>query len=147
MVVGIAGVVIPVLPGALLVFIGMVVAAWADDFERVGWPMLILLGLLAAISYLLDFVAGLIGVRRLGASNRAMWGAAIGTIVGLFFGVLGVLIGPFLGAVLGELTSRRPLAEVGKAGAGAWIGVVLGAALKVALVGIMVGLFVVALAF
>jgi len=141
MLIGLAGVIVPILPGALLVFAGMIVGAWADGFETVGWKTLTALGLLALASYLLDFIAGLVGVRKLGASRRAVWGAALGTVVGLFFGLPGLLLGPFIGAVVGELTLHRRLKEAGKAGAGAWIGIVLGAAVKVALIGIMLGLF------
>ena len=144
MLIGLVGVIVPVLPGALLVFAGMVVGAWADGFERVGWKSLTVLGLLALASYLLDFVAGLVGVRKLGSSRRAVWGAALGTVAGMFFGLPGLLLGPFVGAVAAELTLRRPLRDAGRAGAGAWIGIVLGAAVKVALVGIMVGLYVAA---
>ena len=144
MLIGLAGVIVPILPGAVLVFAGMVVGAWADGFENVGWKTLTALGLLALASYLLDFIAGLVGVRKLGASRRAVWGAGIGTVVGLFFGLPGLLLGPFVGAVVGELTLRRRLKEAGRAGAGAWIGIVLGAAVKVALIALMVGLFVAA---
>ena len=142
---GLVGVVIPVVPGAILVFAGMVVAAWADGFAHIGWMTITMLGLLAGLSYLLDYVAGMLGVRQFGASQRAMWGAATGTIIGLFFGLPGLVLGPFVGAVLGELSIRRQLRAAGKAGAGAWIGMILGAAMKVALIGVMIGLFVAAL--
>jgi uncharacterized protein YqgC (DUF456 family) len=142
---GLIGVVVPVLPGTLLVFVGMALGAWADGFVHIGWGTLAILALLALASYLLDFAAGLIGVRRLGASKWAVWGAAIGTVVGLFFGLPGLLLGPFIGAVLGEYAVRRQLKEAGKAGAGAWIGMVVGAAAKVALIGIMIGIFLAAL--
>jgi uncharacterized protein YqgC (DUF456 family) len=146
-VLGLVGVVAPVVPGALLVFAGMVLGAWADGFTHIGWATLTILGLLALASYLLDFAAGLVGVRQFGASRRAVWGAAIGTVVGLFFGLPGLILGPFVGAVLGEYTVRRQLKEAGRAGAGAWIGIVLGAAAKVALVGVMLGIFLAALLF
>ena len=138
---GVIGTVLPGLPGAVLIFAGLVVAAWADGFQHVGaWP-LAGLGVLAAGSYAVDFAAGAFGAKRFGASPRAALGAALGALVGLFAGVVGVLVGPFVGAVLGELTLRRDLRQAGRAGLGAWLGMALGTALKVALVFSMLGLF------
>ena len=142
--VGLAGVVLPVVPGAVLVFLGLLLAAWIDGFSRVGVAPLALLALLTATVYAIDFAAGSFGAKHLGASRRAVWGAAIGTLVGLFFGLPGILLGPFLGAVLGEYTAHRQLAKAGKAGAGTWLGLALGAAAKVALVFGMLALFTVA---
>jgi uncharacterized protein YqgC (DUF456 family) len=84
------------------------------------------------------------GALHLFSSRRAVWGAAIGTLVGLFFGLPGILLGPFLGAVAGEYTAHRQLARAGKAGAGTWLGLALGAAAKVALVFGMLALFTIA---
>ena len=142
--VGLAGVVLPAVPGAILVFLGLLVAAWIDGFSRVGVPTLALLALVTAAVYAIDFVAGSFGARRLGASPRAVWGAALGAVVGLFFGLPGILLGPFLGAVAGEYTAHRQLGRAGRAGAGTWLGLALGAAAKVALVFAMLALFALA---
>ncbi len=142
--VGLAGVVLPAVPGAILVFLGLVLAAWIDGFSRVGVPILALLAMLTAAAYAIDFAAGSFGARHLGASRRAVWGAALGTLVGLFFGLPGILLGPFLGAVAGEYTAHRQLARAGRAGAGTWLGLALGAAAKVALVFAMLALFTIA---
>jgi uncharacterized protein YqgC (DUF456 family) len=139
---GLAGLVLPALPGAPLLLLGLVLAAWAEDFAHVGPAMLVLLGLLASLTYVADFLASAFGARRFGASSRAVVGAAVGGIVGLFFGVAGVLLGPFAGAVLGELSARRSLGDAGRAGVGATLGLVLGLALKIALAVSMLGLFV-----
>ena len=143
-VVGIAGVVLPALPGTWLVFAGLVVAAWADGFTRVGTWTLVLLGVLAAASYAIDFAAAALGARRFGASTRAMTGAALGTLLGLFFGLPGLIVGPFVGAVAGELTTTRDVARVGRAGVAAWVGFAIGTAVKVALVFVMLGIFIAA---
>jgi uncharacterized protein YqgC (DUF456 family) len=140
-VIGLAGVVLPGLPGTILVFGGLVVAAWADGFSRVGPVTLVVLGVLAAASYGIDFIAAALGAKRLGASPRAMAGAALGTLLGLFFGLPGLIIGPFVGAVAGELTMHRDLARAGRAGLAAWIGFAIGMAVKVALVFVMIGIF------
>jgi hypothetical protein len=144
-VIGLIGVVLPALPGTLLIFAGLLLGAWADGFTKVGmWP-LIAIGVIGVASYCVDFVATALGAKTLGASPRAMVGAALGTLAGLFFGLPGIIIGPFIGAVIGELTTHRDLAKAGKAGAAAWIGFAIGTAVKVALAFLMVAIFLSAL--
>ena len=144
-IVGMIGIVMPALPGHLLVFAGLVVAAWADGFERVGAVTLVIIGLVAAASYAIDFAAAAIGARRLGASKRAMAGAALGTLLGLFLGLPGLIIGPFVGAVVGELTTNRDWKQAGRAGVAAWIGFAIGTAVKVGMAFAMIGIFLAAL--
>jgi uncharacterized protein YqgC (DUF456 family) len=141
--VGLLGVVLPALPGPPLVFLGALLGAWAEGFVYLGWGSLAVLGALASLAVAVDFVAGAFGVRRYGASNRAVIGAIIGAAVGLFFGIAGVIAGPFVGAVLGELSVRRNLLAAGRAGVGATIGLVLGAAAKLAIACAMLGVIVV----
>ena len=143
--VGIAGTFLPALPGTLLVFAGLFLAAWADGFARVGWPTLLVLGLLTALSYAVDLVATAVGARTFGASRRAAVGAVLGTLLGLFFGIPGLIIGPFAGALAGEIWARKGFEGAAQAGIGAWLGFVVGAAVKLAIVFGMVGLFVAAL--
>ncbi len=141
---GIVGLVLPALPGPLLLFAGLWLAAWAEGYVYVGTATLVFLGILAAVASLADFVAGAFGARRYGASGRSVTGAALGAVVGLFFGIPGLLLGPFIGALLGELSARRDLIAAGRAGWGATIGLVLGTAAKVALGITMLGVFVLA---
>lgn len=145
-VVGIAGTILPALPGIPLVFAGMLLAAWAGDFEEVGGLTLTLLGVLTALSFVVDFAATAMGAKRVGASRLALLGAVIGTFAGLALGLVGVFIGPFVGALLGELAHRRALGteHVGHAarvGAGTWVGIVVGTVLKLGLAFAMLGLF------
>jgi hypothetical protein len=145
--VGLVGIVLPALPGTILIFVGLLLAAWADDFARVGPGMLVLIGVIGAASYGVDFVAAALGAKHMGASKRAMVGAALGTVLGLFFGFVGVIIGPLLGAIAGELTEHRDWKRVGKAGLAAWIGFAIGTAVKVAIAFVMLGLFAAAYLF
>lgn len=142
--IGLVGSLVPVLPGAVLVFAGLFLASWADDFARVGPVTLVFLALLTLAVYALDFLAGAYGVERSGASRMAIFGAVVGTVVGVFFGLPGIIFGPFLGAVAGELTVQRRLADASRAGAGAWLGIVLGTAVRIALIFIMLGVFLAA---
>ena len=138
---GIVGIVLPALPGTILIFAGLLVAAWADDFMRVGPLMLSIIAIIGVATYGVDFVATALGAKHLGASKRAMAGAALGTVLGLFLGLPGIIVGPFLGAIAGELTVHRDWKRVGKAGLAAWVGFVIGTAVKVALAFLMIGLF------
>jgi uncharacterized protein len=140
-VVGFVGIVLPALPGHILIFAGLLLAARADHFTRVGVPTLVLIGVIGATSYAVDFLAAAVGVKRLGASRRAMAGATLGTLAGLVFGLPGIVIGPFVGAIAGELTVHRDWKLVGRAGVAAWIGFAIGTAIKVALAFVMVGIF------
>jgi len=141
---GAAGTVLPALPGVPLVFAGLFVAAWGDGFGRVGGPTLALLGLLAALSFAIDAGAGALGARRVGASWQALAGATVGSLIGLFFGLPGLLAGPFVGAFAGEWLARRDLRQAGRAGFGTWLGLLVAAAGKIALVFAMVGIFALA---
>jgi uncharacterized protein len=139
---GLAGIVLPLLPGAPLLLAGLVLAAWAEDFVYVGYGTLAILAVLAALIYAVDFFAGILGARHFGASPRALVGAAIGAVVGLFLGFVGIILGPFIGAVIGELSMRRELVAAGRAGLGTTIGLLLGVAAKIAIGLTMVGIFV-----
>lgn len=141
---GLAGLVLPGLPGAPLVLVGLLVAAWTEDFAYAGWKTIAVLMFLTVLAYGADFLASALGAKQFGASNRAILGAAAGALVGLFFGLVGILLGPFLGAVLGELSIRWDLPAAGRAGLGAWLGLVVGAAAKFSIVFSMLGVFALA---
>ena len=142
--VGLAGTILPLLPGVPFVFGGLLVAAWIDNFQRIGWPVLTILALLTAMAMIVDFVATMLGAKRAGASKLALLGAAIGSIVGIFFGLIGIFIFPFVGAVIGEFIERRKLGQAGKVGLATWLGLLFGALAKLALALTMIGIFVIA---
>jgi uncharacterized protein YqgC (DUF456 family) len=142
---GLAGTVLPVLPGTVLVWAGIVLGAWIDDFQRVGTTTLVVVTVLAALAWVLDYVAGLLGARRAGASRQALLGAAIGTVAGLFMGVVGVLFMPLVGAALGEYLAQKDQTRAVRVGVATWLGIMLGLLAKVVLAFVMVGLFVAAL--
>jgi uncharacterized protein len=140
---GLAGLVLPAVPGPPLIFAGLFLAAWAEDFAYVGTGTLIILGVLALLTYVVDFWATMFGAKKFGASKRAVIGAVIGSIIGLFLGLPGVIFGPFIGAVIGELSARRGLHDAARAGIGATIGLAIGVAVKMALAFSMIGIFIV----
>ncbi|HET9578699.1 MAG TPA: DUF456 family protein [Usitatibacter sp.] len=144
---GLVGTVVPALPGVLLVFGGLFLAALADGFARVGFGTLTFIGILAALSFVADFAASVLGAKRVGASPQALLGAAIGGGAGLFFGIPGLLLGPFVGAALGEYAARGRLVQAGKVGLGTWIGLFVAAIAKVVIAFMMVAVFLIAYAW
>lgn len=145
MLVGIAGSVLPALPGLPVVWVGMLIAAWTGGFQHIGWPVLALLALLVLMAQAVDVLAGILGAKQLGASRRALVGATLGTLVGMFFGLPGLLLGPFLGALLGELSAGNSVLRSTHVGFGAWLGFVVGSVLKLTLGFTMLGVFLLAL--
>ena len=139
--VGLAGSVLPALPGVPLVFTGLFIAAWAGEFARVSWPTLLLLGLLTLLSFVIDFAATALGAKRVGATRLAIIGALLGTLAGVFLGLPGLIIGPFLGAVIGELLSHGQVQQATRAGLATWMGLLFGTLAKLALVFTMLGVF------
>jgi hypothetical protein len=139
--VGLAGSVLPALPGVPLVFAGLLLAAWAEDFERVTWITLVVLGLLTIISFVIDFAATALGAKRVGATKLAVAGALVGTVLGIFFGPPGLILGPFVGAVAGEMLSHGKMQQAARAGLATWMGLIFGTLAKLALVFTMLGVF------
>ncbi len=145
--VGVVGTILPMLPGAPLVFLGLLFGAWADDFEKVGWIPLTILAILTAFTFVIDFIATKIGVEKTGASSLATLGAMIGMVVGIFFGFFGVFAFPFIGAVLGEFIIKKDAIQAGKVGLGTWLGMVIAIAAKLGINFAMIGIFTVAYFF
>lgn len=144
-VLGLAGTVLPVLPGTLLVWGGIVLGAWIDNFSRVGPTTVLVTSALAILAWGLDYVAGLMGAQKAGASKQALLGAALGTVAGLFMGLVGVLFMPLIGAAVGEYLARQDQSRAVKVGVATWIGIMVGLVAKVVLAFIMVGIFAAAL--
>jgi hypothetical protein len=152
---GIAGTVLPALPGTAMVFAGIVWGAWLDGFARVPVWVVVVCAVLGALALATDYVAAAMGAKRVRASGWAIAGAAVGTVLGIFTGFVGLLFMPLAGAMLGEwwaLRGQRSLAasptdhaadgkralEVGVA---TWLGMMIGTAVKLALTFVMVGAF------
>jgi uncharacterized protein len=141
---GFAGAVLPAIPGAPLVFLGLVAGAAADDFQRVGWGTLTLLLLLTGLTVGVDLLASALGARRAGASKLALFGAFAGSLGGLAFGLPGLVLGPFLGALAGEWYARKDLRQAGKVGLATWLALLLAAVTKLGILFAMLGIFALA---
>lgn len=141
MIAGLAGAVLPILPGTPLIFAGALLYAYATDFETIGVGRLALLAVLAAVSSALEYIAGALGARKFGGSRAAVIGALIGAVVGLAWPPLGLLVGPLVGAIAGEFMRTRQLAGSVRAGMGTALGVIAGLLSHFALAVVMVALF------
>ncbi len=150
-VVGIAGTVLPMLPGVPLVFAGLLLAAWHGGFDQVSILTMVIIGAIAAMAWAVNFFASVVTAKKVGASKYALWGAGIGAIVGIAGGIVGLIIGPAIGAIIGELishisASKEATTDVNTAklttvGIAAGLGFVLALAIKIVLVLAMLAVF------
>lgn len=144
---GVVGLVLPLLPGIALVYAGIVAVAWADDFTRIGPVMLVVMLLITLAAVAVDHVAGVLGARKAGASGWGVFGAALGAVAGLFFGLPGVILGPAIGALTFEYLRNPDARRAIKAGAGGLVGFVLGVVAKAVCAFLLIGLAVLAYVF
>ena len=144
---GIVSLALPLVPGVAIIFLGIVVVAWADDFTRIGPWMLGTLLALTLVAMVADNVAGMFGAKRAGASGWGVFGAGVGALVGLPFGLPGVVLGPAVGALAFEYLKNPDLARAGKAGLGGLFGFVLAVVAKAVFGLTLVGLAIAAYFF
>jgi len=130
---GLAGLVLPVLPGAPLLLAGVLLLAWAGHFAVVGWGTVVAAAAVSVLILAVDWAAGVLGARAFGASPWAMVGALAGALIGLFLGIPGVILGPVAGSIALEYWKDPNFERAAKAGIGVLLGFVVGTAVKVAL--------------
>ena len=138
---GLAGAIVPAVPGIPLIFGGIWLIAGVDHYHHLGLWWLIGIAAVGAIGLTIDLLAGALGVKRVGASKQAVSGALVGTVIGLFFGLPGLLLGPFVGAVLGELAAGSSVLRSTNVGVSAWFGLIFGTIIKLVSSLMMVALF------
>jgi hypothetical protein len=139
-VVGLVGLALPAVPGTPLIFLGIVAIGAADGFARLSPLTLFFLAGLAFLSWAIDYAAGAFGARRAGASTWGVVGGAIGMVLGLGFGLPGLILGPAFGAFALEYYKDPDFRRASKAGAGVFVGFVVGTVLKFALAFMMLGI-------
>jgi uncharacterized protein len=131
MIVGIAGCLLPVLPGPPLTYLGLVVLHFTK-FGPVSTNLFIILGVVAIVVTVIDYIVPIWGTRQFGGSKYGMRGATVGLVIGLFLGPFGIIAGPFIGAVVGELLFKDDIKYALKAGFGSLLGFLTGVGLKLA---------------
>lgn len=137
---GIAGTVLPALPGPPLVLLGILLAAWIDRFTKIPGYVCAIVSALTLLAMAIDWIAGAMGAKRMGASKLAIIGATIGAIFGVLSGFWGLLFMPLLGAAAGEFIARQDLLRAGQVGIATWLGMLIGTVAKLAIVAVMVGI-------
>jgi len=146
-VVGVISSILPVIPGGIIVWTGVIThKLWIGD-ESISWKIVIITGILILIGQAADIFMGIWGARRFGATWKGAVGAFTGAIVGFFLPppLLWLILGPVIGAVIGELAAGRTFKEGGKAGIGTVVGSIIAFALKLGISISVVGLFYTAL--
>ncbi len=118
---GLLGSVLPVLPGPPLSFLGLLSLRFLTE-PAISDSSLLVWGVIAVFITVLDYYLPMWTTGRMGGSQMAVRGAAIGLIMGLFLGPVGVILGPLFGAITGELITGKPLESALRAGWGAFLG-------------------------
>ncbi len=138
---GIAGSILPVIPGPPIGFVGMLLLRFTKYVETEHLDTYTnLLWIFAAVTIVvsvLDYFVPIWGTKKFGGSKAGTWGAAVGVVIGLFFGPVGLILGPFLGAFIGEMMSGKDQKSSLKAGFGSLIGFIFGVALKLSVTVLM----------
>ena len=138
--VGVAGTIIPALPGIPMIFAGAWLIAYMEDYLYFGWGTLIALGVLTVISIIIDWVSQTMGAQKAGATKLGLTGALLGTIIGIPFGLIGIFLFPAIGAFVGEMIGHRDMRKAGKVSWATWIGMIAGIAAKLAIAFMMIGI-------
>ncbi len=140
---GLVGVVLPIIPSTPLIWVGVLIYAVCDGFESISWSLVLIFGVLAILSVVLDYFGGVIGAKKYGATRWGLIGSVIGGIVGFFTGgIVGLVFGPFFGAVLSELIFGKDLTSAFKSGVGTLVGFLGGVIVKLVIGVVIIGIFI-----
>ncbi len=135
--VGIAGSVIPILPGPPISWVGLLLVSFTDYYDRPGWFLWLWLGVVVVVT-LADNLLPVVMTRKFGGSRAATWGTVLGMIVGMFFGPWGLVLGPFAGAYIGEVVGNRSEGHVAlRVATGAFFAFIGGVGLKLIASGLL----------
>lgn len=149
MLAGMAGIILPILPGTILIFAGALIYAIFTNFEKITVNLTIILGILTLLTLLTDYLSSSLGAKKYGASKWGAFGAFIGGIIGIFLasttGLIPIILFPILGTILAELLSGKERKQIIKASFGTLIGFIFGSFFKIVIAIIMIGLFIKAL--
>ncbi|MFC1920197.1 DUF456 domain-containing protein [Chloroflexota bacterium] len=143
MFIGLAGVIIPMLPGVPLAWLGLFIFALYNGFEQISIAATVIFFVIMLLTLALDFLAPMLGAKKYRASKWGVIGVFLGFIAGIMvFGLWGIILGPLLGALVGELLGKKQPAQAFKSAVGAFIGFLAGSLLKVIVILIMMGYFI-----
>ena len=136
---GFLGTVLPLLPGAALIWAGMFLYGILTGFAGLGLSFYLLQGLAVVLVWGIDYLSTALGTRYAGGSRAAVIGAALGLLLGLIFlGPAGIIFGPFLGALAGEMITGTSAEKALRSSLGALVGLFGGLVLKLIIQGVMI---------
>ncbi len=140
--VGVAGAVLPGLPGPPISFVGLLCVHFSPATSEIHWSVLLFTGVLTLISLLVDYLLPLLGTKKFGGSKYGVMGAIAGLLVGVFFfPPFGIILGPLIGAIAGEMLANKETNEAIMAGVGAFVGFMVSIVSKLVICGI-IGFFI-----
>lgn len=142
--VGTGGIFLPMVPGVPLIWVGILIVGWMTGFEALSGTVVLVTGIITALTQGIDYVAGTVGAKALGATPMGTAGAFIGMLVGLFtLGAVGIIVGPFVGAFLAELMAGRNERQAIRSGMGTMIGFLGGTFVQMLVGVVLFGYFIV----
>jgi len=142
--IGLVGIIIPVLPGVLFVWLGLTFVSWLDGWQTVPMPTVVVFGVLTIAVMILQQVVGVAGAKRFGASRLGLIGCAVGLVVGVLLGgPVGIIAGPAIGAFVGEMIAGRTSQAAGRAAMGSVLGLLSGMVVQFILALVMIGWYLV----
>ncbi|MGF7185610.1 hypothetical protein GGQ84_001702 [Desulfitispora alkaliphila] len=131
---GILGTFLPIMPGSILILLGIVIYGVMTDFENLSLGFYMLQTLAAILVIATDYITSALGVKKFNGSNASIWGASVGVFAGIFLlGPIGLVLGPFLGAYLGELLAGKTVKNAVTASIGALVGLLGGIIVKLSI--------------
>lgn len=143
---GLAGIVLPILPGVPLAWLGFFVYAIGTGFDRISITTTVVFSILMVLTLVLDLVAPMLGASKYKASKLGILGSFVGLMAGVIaFGFWGIILGPFIGALLGELVARKQPEQAFKSALGTLLGFLAGSLIKIVVVLTMAGFFIASL--
>lgn len=142
MIVGLIGVIVPLLPGIPLIFLAYAVYGFLTDWQTVTILAAVIMGLVALFSFVIDYLATGLGAKKYGASKSGIWGAILGAFLGVVvFNFFGLIIGPLIGAFVGELIDGKPHPLAAKATWGSLVGLLAGGFVKIIIAVAMISIW------
>jgi uncharacterized protein len=141
MLLGLAGCVLPFLPGPPLCYVALLIQQLQGSPPYTS-QFLVIWAVITAVVTVLDYIIPVYGTKKYGGTKYGMWGCVIGLVAGLWIGPVGIIIGPFIGAFIGELVANSSSEQALRAAFGSFLGFLVGTLLKLVACFVMVWYFI-----
>lgn len=143
MLVGMAGIIVPIIPSTPLIWFGAFFYAIFTHFEKISWMILLIFALLTIFSIILENLGNIYGAKRFGATRWGIIGSIAGTGVGFYMGgPIGLILGPIVGTIIFEIIGGKDYAGALKSGLGNFVGFMGGSVIKIIIGLAMISTFI-----